>query len=688
MSLISRMNLRTKLIGGFAIVAVLTAIIGAVGYWGTDSTSKSLQAVGNNNLPSVKSLLECRLAAEQIKSIVRTLSNLSCSPEERKKQYDEITTVRETYGKSRKLYDSLQHSPEEQQQWTEFSAAWDVWKGVNNECLKTSREMDDMQVGDPLALQEHVAAAQVAFNRLCRQSLETLLAMKVVKMNADVSTTAIEEANQWIAANVRNPELRAAAQEVAAQQRRFLDAATKINDLIGQRKPDAATTVYREEMGPSMGIIASQFDKAVALCRHGIELSRKLEHLSLRTSAEAETKTVASLDKLIATINNSSDDAVRGGQQAANRAITAVVSATSVCFVAALLLGITISVSITRRLTHGVEFAKQMAKGDLTHSVHVTQMDEIGFLATALNEMGANLRQMFGEVTQNMNVLAGSSKDLAATATQLASGAEEATNQSATVAAAAEQMSTNMNTMAASTEQMSGNVKTVASAVEELTASITEVARSAEQAATVAGTAADLTKAGNVKIGELGAAAGEIGKVIEVIQDIAEQTNLLALNATIEAARAGDAGKGFAVVATEVKELARQTGAATEDIRQRIEGIQSSTGHVVQSIGEIDEVIKKVNEVSRVIASAVEEQSITTKEIARNIAQTSTAAETVAKGIAESASATKEITRNIVQVDQAAKQTAEGATIAQTASGKLTGVTNQLQSLVGQFQTA
>ena len=165
-------------------------------------------------------------------------------------------------------------------------------------------------------------------------------------------------------------------------------------------------------------------------------------------------------------------------------------------------------------------------------------------------------------------------------------------------------------------------------------------------------------------------------------------TSLLALNATIEAARAGDAGKGFAVVATEVKELAKQTAAATEDIRHRIEGIQSSTGQAVRSIGEITEVIKKVNEVSRTIASAVEEQSVTMREIARHVADTSAAEETVAQGVAESASVTREIARNIGEVDVAAKQTAQGAAVAQTASGKVGDVTDQLHALVGQFKTS
>ncbi|HYW78895.1 MAG TPA: methyl-accepting chemotaxis protein, partial [Thermoguttaceae bacterium] len=187
-------------------------------------------------------------------------------------------------------------------------------------------------------------------------------------------------------------------------------------------------------------------------------------------------------------------------------------------------------------------------------------------------------------------------------------------------------------------------------------------------------------------IGQLGTAADEIGKVIETIQDIAEQTNLLALNATIEAARAGDAGKGFAVVASEVKELAKQTADATEDIRVRIEGIQSSTGEAVVSIGQISDVIHQVNDVSKTIASAVEEQSITTREIAQNVTQTSDAATSVSAGVAQSASASQEITQNIAGVDQGARQTAQGASKTQNASQELAGLAEQLQTLVGQFK--
>ncbi|MEI8373566.1 MAG: methyl-accepting chemotaxis protein [Planctomycetota bacterium] len=362
---------------------------------------------------------------------------------------------------------------------------------------------------------------------------------------------------------------------------------------------------------------------------------------------------------------------------------------TSLAMVLAALFSVVATRSIVLPIKDCVGFTGLLAQGDFSKEVPEVlrkRGDEMGDLARAFHTMAGNTRELLKGMIRNTQTVASSATELSATATQLASGAEETTNQSAQVAAAAEQMSTNMGGMAAATEQMSTNIKVVASAIEELTSSISEVSKSAERAAGVADNAAQLVSTSNSQIGELGGAADEIGKVIEVIQDIAEQTNLLALNATIEAARAGDAGKGFAVVATEVKELAKQTASATEDIRKRIKGIQGSAGRTVKSIGDISDVVKQVNELSRMIASAVEEQSITTKEIARNMVQSSTAAQMVSRGVAESATATHEITRNIVGVDQAARQSAQGAAQTQTTGRELSSVAEQLQGLVGQFK--
>ncbi len=345
----------------------------------------------------------------------------------------------------------------------------------------------------------------------------------------------------------------------------------------------------------------------------------------------------------------------------------------------------TITQNIVGALNQSVDFAEKIAGGDLTNQLKSTRKDEIGKLMGALSTMGGNLREIVQNLGENASTLANSSKDLSDTSAQLTSGAEETTNQSTSVASAAEEMSTNMTNMAGSTEQMTASVKTVASAVEEMTASISEIARNAEQASTVAGSASRLAETSNDSIQHLGTAANEIGQVIETIQDIAEQTNLLALNATIEAARAGDAGKGFAVVASEVKELAKQTAEATEDIRQRIEGIQGSTGEAVDSVRQISDVIGQVNDVSKTIASAVEEQSITTKEIARNISQTSDAAQTVAVGVAESATATQEITENITHVDSNARKTATNAQRTEESGQELNKLAGELRTTLGKF---
>lgn len=355
---------------------------------------------------------------------------------------------------------------------------------------------------------------------------------------------------------------------------------------------------------------------------------------------------------------------------------------------AAGLLFVLVTRSITMPIRESVAAFKRFAAGDLSRRLDVSTADEMGDLRTAINGLIDKLRAMIGELDTCSNHLTGASDALSETASQLAAGATETTGRSSSVAAAAEEMATNMRTMATSTEQMLENVRTVGASVVQMTQAISEVARSAEKAASVADGAAQLAQTSSARIGQLGQAATEIGAVIELIQDVAEQTNLLALNATIEAARAGDAGKGFAVVATEVKELAHQTAEATENIRGRIEAIQNSAQEAIRAITEISDVVGKVNEVSRTIASAVEEQSITTREIAQNVSQATASAETVAANITETTAAAQEVTKNIAGVDHNARQTADDAESTRSAGDNLAKLAGQLHGLIGQFHVS
>jgi methyl-accepting chemotaxis protein len=253
-------------------------------------------------------------------------------------------------------------------------------------------------------------------------------------------------------------------------------------------------------------------------------------------------------------------------------------------------------------------------------------------------------------------------------ASALSSSAEELTAISQQMAGTAEETATQANVVSAASEEVSKNVSVVAAGSEEMQASIREISKSANEAARVARNAVSVADTTNATIAKLGDSSLEIGKVIKVITSIAQQTNLLALNATIEAARAGEAGKGFAVVANEVKELAKQTAKATEDIGQKIEAIQVDTKGAVTAIAEISAVINQINDISNNIASAVEEQTVTTNEIGRNVT--------------EAAKGTGDIAKNISGVADAARETTQAAGDTQKAAQALTELAVQLQGLV------
>jgi len=346
----------------------------------------------------------------------------------------------------------------------------------------------------------------------------------------------------------------------------------------------------------------------------------------------------------------------------------------------------TISRSMTIPLEALTGTMRELAAGNLGVAIPgLRRRDEIGAMAAAVEVFKANglevlrlakqqdedraakenraraveelVKKFEASAAKLAQSLSGSATELKGTAQSMSSAASQATSQASSVEAAA--------------AQATANVETVASAAEELTSSINEISRQVSESARISTEASEETSRTNERVQGLASAADRIGEVVKLINDIASQTNLLALNATIEAARAGDAGKGFAVVAGEVKNLANQTGRATEEIGQQIAAVQEETRRTVEAIRGISAVIDQVREISAGIATAVEQQGAATREIARNVE--------------EAARGTSEVSSNIGGVTESAQTTRDSADQILHAAGTLATESETLRAEVTRF---
>ncbi len=359
-----------------------------------------------------------------------------------------------------------------------------------------------------------------------------------------------------------------------------------------------------------------------------------------------------------------------------------------VIFAGIIALCLVIALGIVKGLKEMITNFQDIAEGegDLTKRIAVRSKDEIGELAGWFNTFLEKLQNIIGKLAENSKQVDQSANELSSIASQLSEGSDDTAGRANNVAASAEEMSANLNNVAAAMEESSTNAGMVASAAEEMNATINEIAQNAEKARSISDQAVTKAQDASGQMDGLGQAALAIGKVVETITEISEQVNLLALNATIEAARAGEAGKGFAVVANEIKDLAKQTADATLDIKDKIGNIQNSTDGTVDGINEISEVINSVNEIVGSIATAVEEQSVATKEIANNIAQASLGIQEVNENVNQSSSVASEITGDIATVNQAAAEMSNSSNQVKFSSEDLQRMAAEMNDIVGSFK--
>ena len=353
-----------------------------------------------------------------------------------------------------------------------------------------------------------------------------------------------------------------------------------------------------------------------------------------------------------------SESGITKAEETTTRATWLVAALLGLGVLASVLLGFRVASRVRNSVREVARVAEGLADGDLTRVSGVTSQDEVGQMASAMDQAVSRLREDVVQLAGNANTLHVAAGQLTAVSGAVDSAASQASVQAGTVAAAADVVSNNLQVVSAGSEEMG-------SAIRDISVSTSEASEVAVQAVEVA-------SATNAIVARLGESSSEIASVVKTITAIAEQTNLLALNATIEAARAGESGKGFAVVAGEVKDLAQETAKATEDISRRVQAIQSDTGGAVTAIGEISAIIERINGIQMTIASAVEEQTATTQEMNRTLSEAAAGAGDIAATIGSVSDATQRTTATVGETRHAADDLAATA--------------GQLQSLVSRFR--
>ena len=356
--------------------------------------------------------------------------------------------------------------------------------------------------------------------------------------------------------------------------------------------------------------------------------------------------------------------------------------------VSVIIISLLVSSSIVKPVRNMVKRLQEIAsgEGDLTKRLSIKTRDEVGEASQAFNTFMNKLNKIIVSLAENAKKLGEASEYLGTSSSDMAETAIGMDRQVANVAAAGEELSDNIQSMSQGAEQISASTQGVSNAIEDLRNSIVEVAETCNEGSQIAQEANKKTQNTSSDIHELGKVAQQIEGVVDLIRNVADQTNLLALNASIEAANAGEAGQGFSVVANEVKELAHKTTEATHEIETKIGQIRSRIGGSIESITEVAEVIKKINEISGDISKSMQRQSSTTNEISNAVKEVSDSSSLLAKNVEESAGGANEIAKNITGVSKATKVSKQGASGTNGQSKKIAKTTDILNNIVGQFR--
>ena len=684
MTMLKNFKLGTKLMGGFIMTASLILIVGILSFFKQNDTLKDLHFIAEQTTKALQDSQDMEKSLFVVSSNTNVLLSPFLSAADRQ---GIVKTLNEVRAERAKIQESFLATPVAkmvESEWKESLQAMKLAAIVNNQLLAYSNELVAMDILSPFRMQRDIERFELELESDIFKLIDLLQKRIPYDGNIDDQATQI---GKWLTnIGTNNPDIRAAADTVRPLHSQFYRGVIQVKDLAARGETTQAAQIVDNQLKPLMAEMVKALAATDMFLEKATEIFSSMTNLLLkdaRVSMETASKAATAMANKV---NAISDEAAAGAVKAADAGKTISL----ICMAAGVFLAVTLGFLLTRTITKplflGVDLARSMSDGDMTKQMNVDQRDEIGALAKALNEMAGNLRKMFGDIHSGVGNVDSSSSQLAAISLQMSTNLASAAKRLEQVAAAAEEMSSNQNTIAAAMEQASTNVNMVATSAEEMNATITEIASNSAKAKKITAEAVSHSQKASERVDELGRAADDINKVTEVITEISEQTNLLALNATIEAARAGEVGRGFAVVANEIKDLAKQTAEATLDIKNKIQGIQQATGVTVKEINEISSVIVDVDNIVATIASAVEEQSVTTKEIAENVAQASQGITEVNENVAQSSIASQEIARDIADVSNTANELTGASNQVKVSAEDLKRISDKLNTMIARFK--